>query len=233
MFFLRFFNADANVSEILISLLAMILAAVTAIVLHEVSHGYVAMKCGDMTAKSRGRLTLNPVAHFDLIGLLLLLFVGFGWAKPVPVDPRNFKSYKKGMLLVSVSGVVTNILIGGLGLLVLSIVAPYIGAYNLNSPAIVIILKMLAYFYLVYLVGINFMLAFFNMLPIYPLDGFKLLSIFLKPGNKYVDFMYRYGFYCIIALILFGNIFRRLGLWYFDIFGIISSLISKLIMLVA
>ncbi len=233
MFFTRFFDAGANISEILISLLSMILAAVTAIVFHEVSHGYVAMKCGDLTAKSRGRLTLNPVVHFDLIGLLLLLFVGFGWAKPVPIDPRNFKNYRKGMLLVSLSGVVTNLILGGIGLLILFFVSPYIGSYSLTSPAIVIILKMLAYFYLVYLVGINFMLAFFNMLPIHPLDGFKFLTLFIKPNNKYAQFMYRYGFYCIIALILFGSIFRRLGLWYFDIFGMISSLIARLIMLVA
>lgn len=233
MIFTRFFDGGANISEILIFILAMLLAAVTAIVFHEVSHGYVAMKCGDYTAKSRGRLTLNPVVHFDLIGLLMLLFVGFGWAKPVPVDPRNFKNFRKGMLLVSLSGVVTNIILGGLGLLILYFVSPYISSYNVNSPAIVIILKMLAYYYLVYLVGINFMLAFFNMLPIHPLDGFKFLTLFTKSDNKYVQFMYRYGFYCILALVLFGSIFRRLGLWYFDIFGMVSSLIAKLIMLVA
>src|SRR5690554_5060224 len=114
MFFLRLLRSGAPISEILISALAIILAATTAIVFHEVSHGYIAMKNGDYTAKSRGRLTLNPVAHFDLVGLLMILLVGFGWAKPVPIDPRNFNNYKKGMIMVSLSGVTTNILIGGL-----------------------------------------------------------------------------------------------------------------------
>ena len=94
MFFLRLLRSGAPISEILISALAIILAATTAIVFHEVSHGYIAMKNGDYTAKSRGRLTLNPVAHFDLVGLLMILLVGFGWAKPVPIDPRNFNNYK-------------------------------------------------------------------------------------------------------------------------------------------
>lgn len=232
MFFYSLFTSGASISEILISVLALVMAAMTAIVLHEVSHGYMAMKCGDYTAKSRGRLTLNPVAHFDLVGLLMLLLVGFGWAKPVPIDPRNFKQYKKGMILVSLSGVVTNIAVGGIGLLLLYFLAPIIGYSQVNSPAIIIILKLLALYFLIFLVTINFMLAFFNLLPIHPLDGFKFLDLFLKPNNKYSQFMYRYGFYCLLGFILFGNIFRRLGLWYFDIFGMISTLISKLIFLV-
>lgn len=232
MFFLRLLRSGAPISEILISALAIILAATTAIVFHEVSHGYIAMKNGDYTAKSRGRLTLNPVAHFDLVGLLMILLVGFGWAKPVPIDPRNFNNYKKGMIMVSLSGVTTNILIGGLGLLLLYFLNPFIGYYYTTTPAIIIMLKMFAYYYIIYLISINFMFAFFNLLPIYPLDGYRFLDLFLKPGNAYSAFMERYGFFVIFGLVLMGNIFRRLGIWYFDIFGMVSNLITKLIYLV-
>lgn len=233
MFFYSLLTSGATLSEILISALALIMAAMTAIVFHEVSHGYVAMLCGDTTAKSRGRLTLNPVAHFDLMGLLMLILVGFGWAKPVPIDPRNFQNYKKGMILVSLSGVATNIVFGGFGLLLLYFLSPIIGVYQIDTLPIIIILKMLAYYFIIFLISINFMLAFFNLLPIYPLDGFRFLDLFLKPQNSYSKFMHRYGFYCLIGLILFGNLFRRVGLWYFDIFGLISGLITKLIFLVA
>lgn len=232
MLFFRAFQSQASISEILISILALLLAATMAIVFHEISHGYVALKQGDYTAKSRGRLTLNPVAHFDLLGVLMLLMVGFGWAKPVPIDPRNFKNYKKGMVLVSISGVVTNIIIGGIGLLLLHFLAPYVGFYYSNTPALIIILKMFAYYFLIYMISINFMLAFFNILPIYPLDGFKLLDLFLKPGNKFSAFMYRYGMYCLLGLLLLSNFLRPFGLGFLDIFGLIANLITKLIFLV-
>ncbi|MFW5779890.1 MAG: site-2 protease family protein [Bacillota bacterium] len=232
MFFFRLMNSGASISETIISVLAIVLAATTAIVFHEVSHGYIAMKNGDYTAKSRGRLTLNPVVHFDLIGLLMILLVGFGWAKPVPIDPRNFNNYKKGMIMVSLSGVTTNIILGGLGLLLLYLLNPVIGHYYMDTLPIVIMLKMFAYYYIIYLISINFMLAFFNMLPIYPLDGFRFLNLFLKPGNAYSEFMQKYGFFCLIGLLLLGNIFRRMGIWYLDIFGTIANLITKLIFLV-
>ena len=232
MFFYRLLKSGAGISEILICALAVILAAMIAIVFHEVSHGYIAMKCGDYTAKSRGRLTLNPVAHFDLLGLFMLLFVGFGWAKPVPIDPRNFKDTKKGMILVSISGVITNIIFGCIGLLLLYILYPIIGFYYVGSASIIIIMKMLAYYFLIAFISINFMLAFFNILPIYPLDGFRLLNVFLKRGNKYSVFTYRYGFFVIIGLVFLGNIFDRIGLSQLDIFGVFQRLISKLILLV-
>jgi len=201
--------------------------------MHEYAHGYVAMKQGDYTAKSAGRLTLNPVAHFDLFGVLMLLLVGFGWARPVPINPNNFRNYKKGMISVSIAGVLTNIILAGIGLLLLYFLSPFIGHYYVTTPAIIIMLKMLAYYFLLYLVSINLMLAFFNILPIYPLDGFKLLDVFLKPGNKYSAFMYRYGIYMLLFLLVAGRLFRSLNLWFLDIFGMMANLITRLIFLVA
>lgn len=95
----------------LLYVLALLFAIVFALVLHEVAHGLVALWNGDPTAKMYGRLSLNPLKHFDIFGLLMMLIVGFGWAKPVPVDPRNFKKYKTGCVTVSIAGILTNILL--------------------------------------------------------------------------------------------------------------------------
>ena len=136
------------------------------------------------------------------------------------------------MISVSIAGVLTNIILAGIGLLLLYFLSPFIGHYYVTTPAIIIMLKMLAYYFLLYLVSINLMLAFFNILPIYPLDGFKLLDVFLKPGNKYSAFMYRYGIYAAFPVVA-GRLFRSLNLWFLDIFGMMANLITRLIFLVA
>lgn len=227
MFFFRLFGSDMDFSQVLVLILAILLSAMIAIVFHEVAHGYVAMKFGDYTAKARGRLTLNPVEHFDLVGLLMLLLVGFGWAKPVPIDPNNFTDYKKGMIGVSIAGVVTNIILGSLFLLVLYLIAP-IMAISTTSRVIFVLQQFLFYF-VIYSVMINFMLAFFNLLPIYPLDGFRLLNIFLKHGNPYSVFMYKNGFYVLIGLIIGGNLMSMIGLPFLNIFYLISNSILSIV----
>lgn len=239
MFFYSLLRSGASLPEIILCALAMIIAACVSIILHEIAHGYAALACGDRTAKDRGRLTLNPVAHFDLMGLLLMLVAGFGWAKPVPIDPRNFKNRKKGMIIVSSAGVVTNLVLAGLGLLILYLSIPVIGFYTLTTKAAIIYLRMFVYYLLVFFISINFMLAFFNLIPVYPLDGFRLLNEFLPRGNKYSAFMYKYGMWVLIAIIIIGNLFDLMGtslgnsvLQYFDIFGLVSRLIQKLISLV-
>ncbi len=222
-------RATDNLSEMLVLLLAVVLAALIAIIFHEVAHGYVALKFGDDTAKLAGRLTLNPVAHFDLLGLGLLLLVGFGWARPVPINPNNFRNYRKGMIWVSAAGVVTNIILGGIFLLLLYLLAPILTSTAGTSA--VYLFKQLVFNFILYAILINFILAFFNMLPIYPLDGFRLLSMYLKPGNRYAVFMYKYGLHVLIGLIILGRIFSSFGLQFLDIFQHIFNLIYKLIII--
>ena len=99
-----------NLLSFILSLLASFLAVAIVLTLHEFSHAFVAYKCGDPTPKWNRRLTLNPLAHFDILGLVLFAFAGFGWAKPVPIDPNNFRNYKRGLALTAVAGVVANYL---------------------------------------------------------------------------------------------------------------------------
>lgn len=174
----------------LTSIVASILAVLVAITFHEVAHGYVAYLLGDNTAKDQGRLTLNPVAHLDPVGALLMLVVGFGWAKPVPVNAFYFKGDRtKGMMLVSVAGPATN--------LILAFIFTIVNRYAQWQP--------LAYFsYLC--VFLNLYLAIFNLIPIPPLDGSKILAGFLprQIAYQYLNAMERYGFLILFVLIVFG-----------------------------
>ncbi len=172
--------------------LAYIVAVAIAFSAHEFSHALVANWCGDRTAKSLGRMSLNPFKHIDTFGMLSFLFVGFGWAKPVPINPLKFRNYKRGIRLVSSSGVVTNFFLSFAFSAMFYFLAPLL---NLNN-----VFFMFIFYLLMFSTTINLSLAIFNLLPIYPLDGFNFLSSFMRPDNKFVQFMYRYG--SIILLIV-------------------------------
>lgn len=216
---------------ILISLVAIFVSATVSIVMHEIAHGFIALKCGDPSAKNANRLTLNPLAHFDIVGLVLMLVFGFGWAKPVPINPDNFKKRTKGIVLVSVAGVITNLLIFGLALLLLHLVYPALIAL-LTSKSTLRLLGYLFYYILVYFITFNLMLAFFNILPIAPLDGFNLVNALLPYGNKYSEFMRKYGWYLLLGLILISNVLNYVGLSQFNVFYQVQQLAYKLINLV-
>lgn len=228
MFFYQLLKSNNSVYEIIIAIFAFLLTAMSAIILHECAHGYVALKMGDDTAKSSGRLTISPKAHFDLIGLVMFLFVGFGWAKPVPVNPNNFKNRKLGNILVSLAGIICNLLMAGIGLLLIFILAKWL-VFGSEANAFLVVIRKLVYYVLIYGVNINMMLALFNFLPIFPLDGFNFINSFLPYGNKFTQFMYRYGSYCMVGLILISYILRLCGAEQFDIFYQFSNLIIKLI----
>ncbi|MHB9097086.1 MAG: site-2 protease family protein [Syntrophales bacterium] len=161
------------------------------IIIHELAHGWVAYRMGDPTAKDQGRLTLNPLKHLDPIGTAMLFLFGFGWAKPVPVDFTRLRNSRLGLILVSSAGIVANMIVAFIAVLLLRIVSP--------SPSGSV--GQLLY----YLAQINIMLASFNLIPIPPLDGSKILMGFMSEGLRYTfSRLEPYGFFIIIGLLYLG-----------------------------
>lgn len=176
------------------SMAATLLAVLLAITLHELAHGYVAYCLGDNTAKAAGRLTLNPLAHLDPIGALMMLIAGFGWAKPVPVNPFFFKGNRTtGMMLVSLAGPLVNLVVAYIAYAVYVAGQGFYTVPFLNQ-------------FLNYCIILNVFLAVFNLIPIPPLDGSKILAGFLpkQTAFKFLTTMERYGFVILMVLILFN-----------------------------
>ncbi|MFH0937416.1 MAG: site-2 protease family protein [Candidatus Daviesbacteria bacterium] len=178
-------------------LAAAVIILLFSVIIHEVAHGFVALKFGDRTALLAGRLTLNPIPHIDPIGTILLPLllilsgspVMLGWAKPVPVNPFNFSNIRKGELFVSAAGIGTNFAIAVFAALILNILRP------IFPPLLENILR--------FTILINLILAIFNSLPIPPLDGSKILATFLPPhlAQTYAQFE-RYGIFILLLLLL-------------------------------
>lgn len=186
-------------TEAIIVFIAFFMAIIISLSLHEFAHAYVAHKQGDLTPKSYGRLTINPMAHIDPLGMIMLILLGFGWAKPVPVNPIKFKRYRLGFFLVSVAGIVVNLLLFLL----------FVGLFVLMENGIIPInidvsLGYFAYYFVYFLWVINLSLALFNLLPIAPLDGFNMLSATMKRDNAFLKFMRQYGQWVLLALLISG-----------------------------
>ena len=172
--------------------------------LHEVAHGYAAYKLGDPTAKNFGRLTLNPMKHLDPIGFICMLLAGFGWANPVPINTRNFKKPRRDMALSAAAGPISNVLLA-------AVFCALIKVYTIVAPSVVLSTEFSAkvlYFTFVFLyygVSLNLTLAVFNLLPVPPLDGSRLLYVFLPPKYYFGVMKYeRYISLAIMFLLLFG-----------------------------
>ena len=221
-----------------VELVGFVVALYFAIVLHEVAHGWVAHLNGDDTALINGRLSLNPAKHIDPVGALMMLIVGIGWARPVPIDPNNFRHFKKGMVTVSLAGVTANLIMAifGFGMTVaMQAIFNAVLKANGTVDGFAYIAIMLFFYFFVYLTLLNVSLFAFNLLPIAPLDGFRLVETFTKPGNWYVRFMYRYGRYIFLVFILLGILADATG-WPCDVLGmyigVIRTGILKLLSLI-
>ncbi len=178
----------------------LIPAVLLSLSFHEFSHGYVAFKLGDPTAKQAGRLTLNPLAHIDPLGTLCMLIFRFGWAKPVPVNVMYFKDRKKGMAITAAAGPISNLLLAFLCLLLFVPVLVYAGWTAVGSYAAN---------FLYIMVMINVGLAVFNLLPISPLDGSKILYAVL-PNKIYFSIMrYERYFQPVLFLLLWTGLLSR------------------------
>lgn len=173
-------------------------AILISLTFHEFGHAYAAYKMGDPTARNLGRMTLNPLAHIDLIGFILLIFCGFGWAKPVPVNPRNYRNFKKGEIVVSLAGVTMNLFLALVGAMVIYTIFAVYGYEAITNQTIITILTMLYYF-----VNLNCGLIVFNLIPIPPLDGSHVLITLCgknMPPQLLLN-LQRYGSYILIALV--------------------------------
>lgn len=197
---------------------ASFLAVVVVLTLHEFSHAFVAYKCGDDTPKYYGRLSLNPIRHFDLAGLICFTLVGFGWAKPVPINPNNFKKYRLGLGLTASAGVIVNFLSALLFYPLNMVVGSY--GWRLNEVIYVFL------FYLTNCLWV-YSLSFcvFNLLPFYPLDGFRIVDALNRRRGKVYRFLRQYGQYILLFLIaesFICNMFVRMGVDIMDWFNILG-----------
>ena len=200
-----------------------IVILIFSVILHELAHGVVADRLGDPTARLAGRLTLNPIPHIDVIGsiilpaMLIFLNTGllFGWAKPVPIDPYNLKNPRKDTALISLAGPFTNIMIAVITSIILRILLVFGGS--------LMIIEIISYL-LVSIIQLNVMLAVFNLLPIHPLDGFKIVGGLLpeKRAHEWYQ-LERFGYIFLLLLIVSPGMLQA-------IVGPVISLLSKLLL---
>lgn len=189
-----------------LKLSVMLVPGMLAIVCHEVSHGYVAWRFGDPTARMLGRLTLNPLKHIDIIGTLMIFFVGIGWAKPVPVVYENLRDPKRNMIWVAAAGPITNIILATVSALLLRALVAISNPAASASPLSMLVEPLVLM--LAFSVYINLLLAIFNMIPVPPLDGGRVL-VGLLPYRQAAALsrIEPYGMIIIIALVFFTNMF--------------------------
>ena len=184
--------------QTLIEIVLLIIALLLSLILHELGHGFMALKCGDPTAKNMGRLTLDPRKHLDPVGAICMFLLGVGWAKPVPINPWNFKNRDRDMILVSFAGIFVNLI------LFLIFTFLYALSFRWNGQA-----AEYASTFIMYMVSFNISLAIFNLIPVPPLDGFRLVNQIFFKGRLQLDVrtmqIIQFGFLFICLTGLLNN----------------------------
>lgn len=213
----------------LLTLMVRAIVVVTTLPVHEFAHGYVAYRMGDPTAKYQGRLTLNPLAHLDLFGTIMLMFTGFGFAKPVPINPYNFKKPKVGMALTALAGPVANVLLALVVAVVYKLLVLLIAAaglyYNEMLTTFLGLLRQIVY--------VSVGLAVFNLLPVPPLDGSRIAALFLKERTYFKIMQYEnYIFIALFVLLFTGILDKPLNIvtgWVYNFINFATSPLDLLI----
>ena len=187
---------------------------------HEFAHAAVAVANGDPTPKLNGRLSLNPLRHFDPLGFVMCALVGFGWARPVPINSANFKNYKVGLFTTAIAGVVTNYIIAFIFYPLYALSYMYVGTGTAGG------LFLTTFLWLVF--SYNLSIAVFNLLPLFPLDGFRVVESLTRPWNKVRQFLGKYGQTILLVLVFESFICRVAGRFYpifysFDVLGYVMT----------
>ena len=217
-------DLTTNPSATLITLAYTAVCILFSLILHECAHGYVALKCGDPTAWMLGRLTLNPAKHLDPVGTICMIFLRVGWAKPVPVNPRNFRHYRRDYILVSIAGITVNFLLFLIGLAVSALIINHVSSYSVIWDYVLQFTVMLA--------QINIGLAIFNLIPVPPLDGYRILNQFAFGGkldrslNPQTMMIIRYAF---LALCVTGVLSPALSKVIGSIFNFFLTLFLRIL----
>ena len=187
-----------------------IISLLISLTVHELAHAYTSFKLGDSTAKIDGRISLNPLHHIDPYGFLAILIVGFGWAKPVMMNPYNFKNYRDGIFFTALAGPLSNVVMAIIGMLIFNIKLPFIAQEFLSV-----------------FININIILASFNILPIPPLDGYKVFSRVLSDKLYYQAEFYerKYGF-IILMVFLISGLLRTI---WFPVYSFLLNFVSLFI----
>lgn len=190
------FSEDFNMLDLIIKLFSRLFVVFCTMPIHEYAHALIATKLGDQTPRLAGRLTLNPMAHISPMGAIMIFLFGFGYAKPVSVNPRNFKDSKKGMALTAIAGPISNLIMGFIFIVLATIYSNLFYAETIMFNAI---------FYFLFFAGtINVNLAVFNLLPIPPLDGSRILQL-LIPAKYYYKFLEYERYIVIVVFILIAT----------------------------